>query len=124
MRYLPSVMTLGMTKKEFQKYLDRDKVCCHCGTDNDTLIPQHRANRGMGGSRSLDRPSNIIVLCSEANLMLESNAKFAEFGRQLGWKLTRDQVPEFTPVLLADGWWMLDNDFNKTPVPEPDTEYN
>ena len=56
--------------------------------------------------------------------MLESDAKFAEFGRQLGWKLTRDQVPEFTPVFLADGYWLLDNDFNKTPVPEIDTEYN
>ena len=55
--------------------------------------------------------------------MLESDAKFAEFGRELGWKLTRDQVPEFTPVLLADGYWLIDNYFNKTPVPEIDTEY-
>ena len=113
-----------MNKKEFQKFLDRDKVCCHCGTDNDTLVPQHRAGRGMGGSRSLDRPSNIIVMCSEANGLLESNARFAEVGRELGWKLRRDQVPEFTPVLLADGYWLLDNDFNKTPVPEIDTEYH
>jgi hypothetical protein len=113
-----------MNKKTFQKFLDRDKVCAHCGTDDDTLIPQHRANRGMGGSRSLDRPSNIIVLCSEANGLLESNARFAEVGRELGWKLERHQVPEFTPVLLADGYWLLDNDFNKTPVPENHTEYN
>jgi hypothetical protein len=117
-------MTLGMTRKQFQKYLDRDKVCAHCGTDDDTLVPQHRANRGIGGSRSLDRPSNIIVLCSLANSMLESDAKFARFGRELGWKLRRDEVPEFTPVLLADGWWLLDNNFNKTPLPELDTEYN
>ena len=55
--------------------------------------------------------------------MLESDAKFAEFGRELGWKLTRDQVPEFTPVLLADGLWLIDNNFNKTPVPDNDTEY-
>ena len=112
-----------MNKKTFQKFLDRDKVCAHCGTDDDTLIPQHRANRGMGGSRSLDRPSNIIVMCSEANGLLESNARFAEVGRSLGWKLERHQVPEFTPVLLADGYWLLDNDFNKTPVTENDTEY-
>ena len=113
-----------MNKKTFDKFLDRDKCCSHCGTTDDTLIPQHRANRGMGGSRSLDRPSNIIVMCSEANGLLESNARFAEVGRELGWKLTRDQVPEFTPVLLADGYWLLDNNFNKTPVPEIDTEYN
>jgi hypothetical protein len=113
-----------VNKKEFQKYLDRDKVCAHCGTDGDTLIPQHRANRGFGGSRSLDRPSNIIVLCSEANFLLESNASFAEVGRELGWKLRRDQVPEFTPVFLADGFWLLDNNFNKTAVPENHAEYN
>jgi hypothetical protein len=112
-----------MNKKTFQKFIDRDQRCPHCGTDGDTLIPQHRQNRGMGGSRSLDRPSNIIVLCSEANGLLESDAKFAEFGRELGWKLTRDQVPEFTPVLLADGYWLIDNDFNKTPVPDNDIEY-
>jgi hypothetical protein len=116
-------MTLGMNKKQFQKFLDRDGCCPHCLKDGDTLIPQHRQNRGMGGSRSLDRPSNIIVLCSEANGLLESDAKFAEFGRELGWKLTRDQVPEFTPVLLADGLWLIDNYFNKTPVPDNDTEY-
>ena len=113
-----------MNKKTFDKFLQRDKSCCHCGTTDNTLIPQHRANRGMGGSRSLDRPSNIIVMCSEANGLLESNARFAEIGRELGWKLTRDQVPEFTPVLLADGYWLLDNDFNKTPVPENQAEYN
>jgi len=113
-----------MNKKQFQKFIDRDGVCPHCGTDDDTLVPQHRAGRGMGGSRSLDRPSNIIVLCSAANFLLESNAKFAEFGRELGWKLTRNQIPEFTPVFLFDGWWLLDNDFNKTEVPEHDTEYD
>ena len=116
-------MTLGMNKKTFQKFIDRDGCCPHCGTDNDTLVPQHRANRGMGGSRSLDRPSNIILLCSEANHRLEVDFKFAQLGRELGWKLTRGQVPEFTPVLLADGYWLLDNNFNKTPVPENQTEY-
>jgi hypothetical protein len=115
---------LPMTKKEFQKYLERDKVCAHCGTDDDTLVPQHRANRGIGGSKLLDRPSNIIVLCSDANYMLEADEKFADFGRELGWKLRRGEVPEFTPVLLADGWWMIDNYFNKTPVPENHPKYN
>lgn len=112
-----------MNKKMFQKFIDRDGACPHCGRDDDTLVPQHRAGRGMGGSRSLDRPSNIIVLCSEANGLLESNAAFAEFGRQVGWKLERHQVPEFTPVLLADGLWLIDNNFNKTPVPDNDIEY-
>jgi hypothetical protein len=66
-----------MNKKMFQKFIDRDGVCPHCLKSDDTLVPQHRAGRGMGGSRSLDRPSNIIVLCSEANFLLEANAEFA-----------------------------------------------
>ena len=113
-----------MNKKQFQKFIDRDGVCPHCLKSDDTLVPQHRAGRGMGGSRSLDRPSNIIVLCSVANFLLESNAEFAAKGRAYGWKLRRDQVPEFTPVLLADGWWLIDNDYHKTPVPEVANPYN
>jgi hypothetical protein len=72
-----------MNKKMFQKFIDRDGVCPHCLKSDDTLVPQHRAGRGMGGSRSLDRPSNIIVLCSEANFLLEANAEFAARGRAL-----------------------------------------
>ena len=113
-----------MNKKQFQKFIDRDGCCPHCGRDDDTLVPQHRAGRGSGGSRLLDRPSNIMVLCSEANFLLEASASFASKGRQYGWKLGRDQVPEFTPVLLADGYWLIDNYFNKTPVPENEAEYN
>jgi len=117
-------MTLGamMNKKSFQKFLDRDKCCSHCGTTDDTLIPQHRKNRGMGGSKDLDRPSNIIVLCSEANGLLESNSKFAELGRKFGWKLERWQKPESTPVYMGNGWFLLDNDYNTHEV-EHDIEY-
>jgi hypothetical protein len=114
---------MTMNKKTFDKFLDRDKCCSHCGITGETLIPQHRANRGMGGSKALDRPSNIIVLCSTANFMLESNARFAHMGRVFGWKLERHQVPEFTPVYMGDGWWLLDNDFNRTQVSNEDIEY-
>ncbi len=116
--------TLGMmmNKKTFSKFLDRDKCCSHCGTTDDTLIPQHRKNRGMGGSKDLDRPSNIIVLCSEANGLLESNSKFAELGRKFGWKLERWQEPESTPVYMGNGWFLLDNEYNTHEV-EHDIEY-
>lgn len=111
-----------MNKKMFQKFIDRDGACPHCGRDDDTLVPNHRAGRGYGGSRLLDRPSNILVLCAAANFLLEADADFASKGRTYGWKLRRDQVPEFTPVLLIDGWWLLDNNFNKTPVPNSQVE--
>jgi len=106
-----------MNSKEFQKYIRRDEgICCHCGTDDDTLVPQHRLGRGMGGSKERDVPSNIIVICSLANGQLESNATFAQMGRDFGWKLTQGQDPKKVPVWLADGWYLLDDVFGKKKV--------
>jgi hypothetical protein len=106
-----------MNSKEFQKYIRRDEgICCHCGTDDDTIVPQHRANKKMGGSKVLDVPSNIILICSRANGELESNATFAQMGRDFGWKLTYGQDPKTTPVWLADGWYLLDDNYNRKRV--------
>jgi hypothetical protein len=111
-----------MNKKTWSLLLARDLVCCHCGTNDDTLIPQHRQSRQMGGSKILNKPSNLIVMCSKANGLLESDAKFAELGRKLGWKLRRGQDPETTPVFLGNAWYLLDNDYNAHEV-EVDFEY-
>jgi hypothetical protein len=77
----------------------------------------------MGGSKLLDKPSNIVVMCSSANGWLESNAAFAQMGRDYGWKLTHGQEPETTPIWIVDGWYLIDNEFGKTKVQrhiEPD----
>lgn len=111
-----------MNSKQFSKYLERDKACPHCGSLGPDLIPQHRQNRGMGGSKLRDRPSNIIVLCSQANGLLESNATFASLGRAYGWKLTSGQNPSESPVMLSEGWFLLDDNFNKVRVKEPEQE--
>ena len=114
-------MTLGkMNKKEFQKYLDRDKACPCCGSTGEELIPQHRANRGMGGSKERNRPSNIIVFCSFSNGQMESSYGFAALARIRGWKLYSHQDPEETPVRLWDGWHLLDDNFGKVPTNQPD----
>ena len=105
-----------MNKKEFQKYLDRDIACPHCGTTGPELVPQHRANRGMGGSKVRDRPSNIIVICSLANGLMESSPGFAARARSKGWKLLYHQDPLETPACLWDGWYVLDDNFGRTPV--------
>jgi hypothetical protein len=118
----PKSMTLGMTKKQFEKYLARDRGCSHCGIIDETLVPQHRQSKQMGGSKLLDKPSNIIVFCSEANGLLESNASFAELGRKFGWKLTRGQSPETTPVFMGNDWFLLDNNYNKFKI-DLDYEY-
>lgn len=114
-------MTRGaMNSKQFQKYVDRDGSCPHCGSTE--LIPQHRQNRGMGGSKERNRPSNIIAFCSLGNGLMESNATFAQLARDYGWKLTAGQDPSNTPVLLAEGWVLLDDNFAKVKANPPEQD--
>lgn len=112
-----------MNAKTFRRFLDRDGGCVHCG-ETETVSPHHRKNRGMGGSKSLDRPSNVIVLCSWLNSALESDPKWAAIAREFGWKLTSGQDPELVPVVLRDGESMalLDNEYGRVIVSRPDSE--
>ena len=102
-----------MTPKQFQKYLERDAYrCWHCGANDDTLVPQHRIGRGMGGGRSNSaKPSNILVFCSVANGLIESSAVLAAQAREYGWKLNSWQVPSDTPVydVYTGRWYLLDD---------------
>lgn len=106
-----------MNSKQFQKYLDRDGSCPHCGT-TETLVPQHRQNRGMGGSKLRDVPSNIIVLCAAYNGLIESSATHAKLAIDFGWKLTAGQDPKETPVMISGKWYLLDDNFGKVQVRE------
>lgn len=105
-----------MNKKEFEKYLKRDGHCPCCGTDDDTLICQHRKNRGMGGSKSLNRPSNIIVLCSRMNGLIESDFYWQQEAKKNGWKLESWQDPYLEPFIdLTDGHeYYLDDTYGRT----------
>lgn len=106
-----------MNGRQFALYLARDLHCvCGCVGREDTFVPQHRAGRGMGGSKVLDRPANIIVLCSYVNGLIESDANWAATARAYGWKLSRWQEPEDEPFYdLATGTWnLLDNLYHRT----------
>lgn len=82
---------------------DRDgERCVHCGTTEGLTI-QHRANRGMGGSKTLDGPENLIAMCALANFRLEQDSAFADLGRIYGWKIRRSEDPTAIPVLYPDG---------------------
>lgn len=100
-----------MNQRQFNRYLSRDNGCIHCG-EVEAAVPHHRVNRGMGGSKLLDRPSNIIVLCSYINGLLESDAKWAERARTLGWKLPSWQGMD-TPVwyMTLGRWVELDDKY-------------
>ena len=100
-----------MRAKDFQIILDRDLCCLHCGSTDQTLIPQHRINRGMGGSKKRGSRSNLIVLCSLINGLIESDADWAQTARDCGWKLQPWDDPLQMPVWdqTTQAWWMLDD---------------
>lgn len=102
-----------MTAREFQRFLDRDGGCVHCGAV-DIAVPNHRINRGMGGSKDLERPANVVVLCSIVNGWIESDPEWAAVAKKFGWKLESWQVPEDEPVLILGDWYLLGNDHSKT----------
>jgi hypothetical protein len=68
----------------------------------------------MGG-RGADNPSNIIVLCSLANGLLESDPDFAVVGRSNGWKLSKwgDSLSEPVFDAYRGVWAVLDDDFGR-----------
>jgi hypothetical protein len=84
----------------------------------DTFVPQHRINRGMGGSKALDRPANILVMCAHLNGLIESSAAAAASAREFGWKLERWMSPEDTPFYdnHTGHWYLIDNEFGRTRV--------
>jgi hypothetical protein len=71
-------------------------------------VVHHRINRGMGGSKLLDTPDNLMAVCSRYNGDMESLPRVAAQARGWGHKLA---VWEDTarPVFDATGftWWVL-----------------
>ena len=108
-----------MTPKQFRRYVDRDKGCVHCGR-TDTIVPHHRGNRGMGGSKARDVPSNIIVMCSYWNGIMESDARAAQIAREYGWKVSSHDTPKEREIYYpSEGvWYRLDDDYGKESVSE------
>jgi len=108
-----------LTPKQFAKHLALQPYCPHCG-DTETLVPNHRANRGAGSPKSLNKPSNILVLCSMMNGLIESDAKAAATARRYGWKLSKWDNPAEKPYydLVTNCWWLLDDNYNRDKLNE------
>lgn len=82
--------------------------CAWCGQDNETLVPHHRANRGMGGNKTADTIANLVWLCADTNGLLESDANYAAMAHNRGIKLKSWQNPATTPINhYVHGWVLL-----------------
>lgn len=97
--------------------------CAACGHAWDLTI-QHRVSKGMGGSKRLDDPSNLLTLCQRCNVRLEADAEFARAGRAAGWKLYRNRSvdPALEPCWfpLERRWFLLHPDGTRSEwVDEP-----
>jgi phage terminase large subunit GpA-like protein len=86
----------------------RDSHCPHCG-QSENLVVHHRRNRQMGGSKILDRPDNLLLICAAWNVEIESNANAANQAREWGHKLGSWNGFD-TPVFdnTESQWWLLD----------------
>ena len=107
--------TFGMAipKKVLKIVQARDTHCWHCGREDD-LVPHHRINRGMGGSKLLDTPDNLMMVCAVWNGAMESNAEDASAARGWGHKLAVWE--DLTRPVFDRGafqWWILSPDGTK-----------
>jgi len=94
----------GITKRDGHR-------CAICGDDNETLVPHHRAGRGMGGRRSLDRLSNLVWTCSLENGLMESDPEFAVIMRTKRIKISSHDEPSHVWLFHAvHGRVLLDDD--------------
>lgn len=104
-----------MKPNEFKKYEARDTHCPHCGIGVPYLVPHHRKNRGMGGSKLRDTPSNILLVCALLNGAMEQQSEVAEDARRYGWKLESWQDPLVVPIYDAVTGFLyrLKDDYSK-----------
>lgn len=108
-----------MKPKDFAKLVARDQRCLHCG-ETEAVAPNHRINRGMGGSKTRNHASNYVLICSALNGLIESDSKSAEMAKKYGWKLNSWDNPAQIPVYdsLANTWFLLDDEFRRIVVPQ------
>lgn len=110
---------MAISKPMMDRLRKRDKACWDCGEIND-LVPHHRKNRKMGGSKMLDRFDNLLLVCAEYNGAMESQPDLANQARDFGHKLASwddFSTPVFDrPMRL---WYLLDEKGGKTEVDPP-----
>jgi hypothetical protein len=103
--------------KTRQALIKRDLgLCWHCGSSEVTV--QHRANRGMGGSKLMDNPANLILLCWFVNFEMEASDKKAREAEAAGWKISKYADPTSITVWHqpSQAWFLLDDAWGRNLV--------
>jgi len=97
----------GPTRKLREAVLERDQHrCARCGR-GVTTYPyslQHRDPRGMGGSKTANRTSNLVTLCGSATSPGDCHNEVESHRAQAakdGYLVVGDQHPEDVEILLA-----------------------
>lgn len=95
-------MSTGFSREQSQAILDRDGTCAMYGSGPQCRgraeVANHRAGRGMGGSKLANTLPNGCGLCHVCNGEIEADARLAEVARRRGVKLLRTDDPEGVPV--------------------------
>ena len=93
----------------------RDDSCWHCGSEID-LVPHHRINRGMGGSKLLDTPDNLMMVCAVYKGLMESDVRVQSQARGWGHKLAVWESTDRPVFHVTSGWWILGVDGSRVGV--------
>jgi hypothetical protein len=101
----------GFTVAQMKALRERDgNRSAWTGQESETLVPQHRANRGMGGRRSLNRLSNAVLIESDINGAIESDPAMQAEAVRRGIKIGGHVDPSTVPVEHAvHGLVLLDD---------------
>ncbi len=102
-----------------RRAVEAHPYCPHCGATNG-LQTHHRASRGMGGSKAMDRFDNYLRVCAALNYAMESDAAVAAEARDMGWKLGKwdgFDSPYFDRVQMK--WYLLTEDGRKVETEAP-----
>lgn len=106
---------MALNAKTRKALFERDSHrCWHCGSEEVTV--QHRANRGMGGSKEMDNAANLILLCWFVNFEMEASDKKAREAERYGWKISRYADPTSIPVwhYPSQSWILLNDDWGSS----------
>lgn len=112
----------------FNKISERDGGFCLmalAGCMGEGNVLHHRANRGAGGSRLLDHPANLVLVCSLCNGAAEdahaiTRSDLIERGLRVNKAATNAATLERvlrTPVVYLDGsTWLLESEKVRVPA--------